>query len=286
MTISLILAWMTVLLAVVTSFKYIARISKSAKANHFFHNIHIPAGVVMVLVGLAHGLLAGNFAGTRLPDARIGTVLFSFNWGTACFLVSIMLGLSYLFRRVLKKRWMGLHRVLTVCLLVLIVVHILDVGIQLPSRIFGGQKDVAKDEENVEKEKQDSVVFSGAQLKDGVYEGSAQGYKDVIKVSVKVENGAVTDIQILEENDTPDFFAHAEGIIEDIMNEQSLDVDVVSGATYSSAGILNAVNDALESAVVDGELESNEIELPSRPSHKHGGPGEKRDSFDENSNFL
>ena len=105
MTFSLILAWMTVLLAVVTSFKYIARISKSAKANHFFHNIHIPAGIAMILVGLAHGLLAGNFAGTRLPDARIGTVLFSFNWGTACFLVSIMLGLSYLFRRVLKKRW-------------------------------------------------------------------------------------------------------------------------------------------------------------------------------------
>ena len=51
---------------------------------------------------------------------------------------------------------------------------------------------------------------------------------------------------------------------------QSLEVDTVSGATYSSAGILNAVEQALESAVVDGELQKNDTELPTDFHHGHG----------------
>ena len=51
---------------------------------------------------------------------------------------------------------------------------------------------------------------------------------------------------------------------------ESLEVDIVSGETYSSAGILNAVEQALESAVVDGELQKNDTELPTDFHHGHG----------------
>ena len=48
-------------------------------------------------------------------------------------------------------------------------------------------------------------------------------------------------------------------------------VDAVSGATYSSAGILNAVNNALEAAVIDGQLEyeapSDDRQTPEKPNH-------------------
>ena len=59
-------------------------------------------------------------------------------------------------------------------------------------------------------------------------------------------------------------------VIDSVINSQSLDVDTVYGATYSSAGIINAVKNALENAVINGELEYKEIELPAG-----GGKGRK-----------
>ena len=59
-------------------------------------------------------------------------------------------------------------------------------------------------------------------------------------------------------------------VIDSVINSQSLDVGTVSGATYSSAGIINAVKNALENAVINGELENKEIELPAG-----GGKGRK-----------
>ncbi|MGN0329284.1 MAG: FMN-binding protein [Lachnospira sp.] len=275
MTLSLILAWIAVLLGIMTSLKYIARKSKSAKLNRFFHKIHIPMGILMVIMGLLHGLLAGNAANTRLTHAYIGTLLFSFNWGTACLIVAVLLGISYLLRKVLKKNWMRVHRILTVVLLVFMVIHIADVGIRLPSQIFNKLTDKETIQDNFKEQVNSSIEFSGVQLKDGVYEGSAKGYKSTIKVSVTVENGAVTNIEILEENETPDFFKRAQGITQDIIDNQTLNVDAVSGATYSSAGIINAVNNALESAVTEGELEHNDVETY---------PDSKHENNDNNSN--
>lgn len=270
MIVSLLFAWVTVLFVIVTAFKYIARVSQSKKMNAIFHKIHIPVGILLILTGLLHGLIAGNFPDVGIADMRIGTVLFTLNWGTACFFVSVLLGISYLIRRILKKQWMMVHRVLTVGMLVLMIIHIADVVIQLPSRLLEQKSDSVDIQDMDKHESNDSVTFSGAHLNDGVYEGTAEGYKSTIKVSVTVFNGAVTDITILEENDTPEFFKRAKEIIARVIGGQSLEVDTVSGATYSSAGILNAVEQALESAVVDGELQKNDIELPTGFHHGHG----------------
>lgn len=70
MIFSLIFAWITVIFGIMTSFKYVARVSKSAKCNRFFHKIHIPVGIALVLTGLVHGLLAGNFADTKISEAQ------------------------------------------------------------------------------------------------------------------------------------------------------------------------------------------------------------------------
>ena len=109
MLISLILAWAAIFFVVLTALKYVARISKSEKWNRTFHKIHIPAGIALVILGLIHGLIAGNFADTKLADVRIGEIFFSLNWGTACFIVSVFLGISYLLRRAWKKSWMNIR---------------------------------------------------------------------------------------------------------------------------------------------------------------------------------
>lgn len=255
MTFSMIIAWITVILAFLSASQFIIRISKVRSLKKLSHKLHIPVGTLMIVTGLFHGLFAGNMADTHLSEATVGTIFFSLNWGTICFFVSLLLALSYLFRKKLKKKWMTFHRILTICLLFLICIHIADVGVQLPARLLGQNTNSIEEETQIKNGINNSVSFSGATLKDGTYKGSAEGYKDTIEVSVNVEKGIVTSIDILKENDTPKFFNRTKKIIDEILDQQSLDVDAVSGATYSSMGIINAVNDALSSSVIDGELE-------------------------------
>ena len=84
-------------------------------------------------------------------------------------------------------------------------------------------------------------------LVDGVYTGSADAFRGDVEVQVTVENQQVTDISIFSYCDTEEyFFKAAPVVIEEMKEEQSLNIDAVSGATYSSNGIIHAVANALE----------------------------------------
>ncbi|MPN24626.1 hypothetical protein SDC9_172027 [bioreactor metagenome] len=80
---------------------------------------------------------------------------------------------------------------------------------------------------------------------DGTYTGSGEGYSGVTKVSVTVEGGNITAIDVVSHADEDKFFSRALGVITKIISGQSIDVDTVSGATFSSNGIIEAVADAL-----------------------------------------
>ena len=82
---------------------------------------------------------------------------------------------------------------------------------------------------------------------DGVYNGSGSGYRGTTEVAVTVENGAITDITVTSYQDDSQFFFRAEeGVIAAILSEQSVEVDSVSGATFSSNSIKEAVASALD----------------------------------------
>ena len=88
-----------------------------------------------------------------------------------------------------------------------------------------------------------------SKYKDGTYEGSAKGYGGTISVKVTVEQDTITDIQVTSAAaETPSYYNSAVAVIDSILTEQNPDVDVVSGATYSSNGIKNAVKAALAKA--------------------------------------
>ncbi|MBO4830976.1 MAG: 4Fe-4S binding protein [Oscillospiraceae bacterium] len=81
---------------------------------------------------------------------------------------------------------------------------------------------------------------------DGVYTGAGTGFRGTTQVEVTVENGMIADITVLSYEDDRQYFSRAqEGVIAGILYYQSLDVGTVSGATFSSNGILEAVADAL-----------------------------------------
>ncbi len=83
-------------------------------------------------------------------------------------------------------------------------------------------------------------------LADGVYTGSGRGYRGTITVEVTIENGYIAAIKIVSYIDDESYFRKASSkILDRVIEAQSVGVDTVSGATYSSNGILEAVADAL-----------------------------------------
>ena len=83
------------------------------------------------------------------------------------------------------------------------------------------------------------------ELADGVYKGSATGFSGPVTVAVTIMDKKITSIDILSSTDDEAFFNRAKAVIDRIIASQSFDVDVVSGATYSSNGIIGAVKNAL-----------------------------------------
>lgn len=99
-------------------------------------------------------------------------------------------------------------------------------------------------------------------FEDGVFEGTAGGYGGPVTVRVTVEGGSITSVEILDSSkETASFFSRALAVIEDVLRKQTWEVDTVSGATYSSRGILGAIQNALTGETVDNEP-APEQEMP------------------------
>ena len=105
---------------------------------------------------------------------------------------------------------------------------------------------MADTETETENATEDTQTVTGSfDLADGVYKGSATGYRGSVTVAVTILDKKIVSIDILSASDDEAFFNRAKGVIDRIISSQSLDVDVVSGATYSSNGIIGAVKNAL-----------------------------------------
>lgn len=83
----------------------------------------------------------------------------------------------------------------------------------------------------------------------GTYIGSAHGYSGTTTVQVTVDsNGKIAKIDIMSHGDTSSYFNRAKSVIDSVISKQSTKVDAVSGATYSTYGILSAIENALKGA--------------------------------------
>ena len=118
-------------------------------------------------------------------------------------------------------------------------------------------KDRSKDEEitklevqvtKLQQEKEKTVDIKGT-YPDGRWEGGAKGFGGMITVLVTVENGTISEIEITSaDGEDKAYLSMAEDIIPKSIEAQSADVDTVSGATFSSTGIRDAVSEALKQA--------------------------------------
>ncbi len=259
------LAWISVILAALLSVIYIFRIAmkRSSNCKKLFKNInkklrkyHKYLGAILIATGLIHGLFSSQS-------------LLSFNPGTLTWLLSVILGLNWMFRKHFKgkKGWLYYHRIVTLAFIALLVIHIISVDIQLPRLLFSPSDNNTSPSEIVIEDKTtieatDTAMasinkqYEGVELKDGVFEGEATGYNPGLKVRVEVKNNSIISIVITEHNELNSrYYSKATNKIpQDIIDSQSLNVDAVSGATKTSTGIINAVTDALSHAVISGNL--------------------------------
>ncbi|SDB23785.1 FMN-binding protein [Eubacterium oxidoreducens] len=114
------------------------------------------------------------------------------------------------------------------------------------------ENDVASYEETLQnyEEATGATSTTSTGFQDGSYTGSAQGFGGNIDVTVVINGGKIESINIdSASGEDAAYLDMAVKIIDNIIDAQSPDVDTISGATYSSNGIKNAVISALGQAM-------------------------------------
>lgn len=203
--------------------KAVTRKLSLTKANRFLFRLHKPLSVLFLLFIILHLIFVFPVLKER--------ALFLTLSGLVLFALAILITLLCHTMKQPKMR-LSWHRILSACLFVFAVIHLVVYTIDFNHY----QTDI----KNIEISEPDLSNVS-----DGVYTGSCNVGYIYAKVNVTVKNGSIENIDLVEhrnERGTP-----AEAIIPDIIDNQKIDVDAVSGATNSSKVIKKAVENALAS---------------------------------------
>lgn len=154
----------------------------------------------------------------------------------------------------MKDFWIKLVSILAMGGILLNYNHVLEARqkdeqiLELTAELAGAKARIeakAEDQQDA-----DSVLL----MQDGVYEGEAQGFGGTVKVEVSIEDGSLKDVQVVEaEGEDNAYLSMAKDIIPAILEARSAEVDLVSGATFSSTAIREATALALEKAVQSNE---------------------------------
>ena len=112
------------------------------------------------------------------------------------------------------------------------------------------EKDSADNKESSDQtDSEETSDDSDNVYKNGTFEGSGTGYGGTITVQVTLEDDTITAVSIVSApGEDSAYLSQGENVINSIISEQNTYVDTISGATFSSTGILEAVNDALSKA--------------------------------------
>ncbi len=202
--------------------KFVTRRIHNDRFDRFFLKLHKPISAAFVIITVIHLLLTFPVFRTRNLAVIVSGI-------AALIVLLLLITLCHCIKNGKEKmRW---HRILSGILLLLAVVHIVTYYID-----FGDyQRKIAEIE---------ITQIDLAQIEDGQYTGEYDAGYIYAKVSVTVKEGKITGIDILEHRN--EHGQPAESIIDSIVEEQSLSVDAVSGATNSSLVIKKACENALQ----------------------------------------
>ncbi len=120
-----------------------------------------------------------------------------------------------------------------VIVVALILVVLVALGKILPAAIESGFPGIRKS----------TAAFNVLQVRDGTYEGKASLLPVSVQLRTTVSGGRIASIDLIKHFNGQG--KPAEAIIPLVIEKQSLGIDVIAGATYSSLAILRAMEDAL-----------------------------------------
>ena len=240
---NILFAWVAIILGVFLSIIWLIKIIQKKtqkfygkdvliKINKFLRKNHIRLGYLFLISSFIHGMLSSYS-------------VISFNYGTITLIIGILLWYTFADKKHIGKAWIQKHRELTVLLIITTILHIFEVGGFVGfDRIINSIKLDLNPKINTEN------INIKDNYKDGVYEGIGYGYGPDLKVLVSIQDGVINEISIVSHNEVGEkFYKPAfDYIPKEIIDKQTYDVDVVSGSTYSSNGIIEAVEDALSKA--------------------------------------
>ena len=280
---NLVFAWICMIIAGIMSVIYFLRVMNKQKRrkwiaalNRALRQNHKSLGIILIILGLVHGIMSS--------DKAIG-----FNLGTLSWVFSILLGLSFLYRKRFKPQriWMTLHRFLTIAFVALIAVHVVNVGgFSIDDVLFSNNAyaaphtapsptlanttvyestptaTLAPTVEYSQSDAPEAIITPTASAEptatptpskyiDGTYQGVADGFRPGLTVEVEIKNDVILSVEVISHNEVRERFwgYPVANIPLWIVEAQSTDVDTVSGATYTSRGIIAAVDNALEKAL-------------------------------------
>ena len=83
----------------------------------------------------------------------------------------------------------------------------------------------------------------------GTYVGAGEGNGGTIRIEVTFSENAILSAKVVESKETPGVFQQVDpALIDKVIENQSLAVDVIAGATHSSRGVLDAIADGVRQA--------------------------------------
>ena len=159
----------------------------------------------------------------------------------------------------------GIKGVIAFIVAVAVTVVMVYSTVQIVEKHNSIAKQQAKEQAN---EQAAGSEVSTDNLKDGEYEGTATGYGGPLTVRITIKDGKLTDIKVISQTETPEYFNRAKAVIGKILSSGSVDVDSVSGATISSNAIKKAVADALRKA---GSKQKAKVSTVKKDARKANG---------------
>lgn len=227
-TFNLLTAYISLILLVVLAVIYVlGRIARKTGNkrliifNKSLRKVHTPLCYAFYAFGLIHGLLSS-------------APLLSMNIGSLCYFAALLLWLSHMLRRKLPLPFLRLHRILCALCIVMTIWHLVDCAPLILPRIIQSW----------------FVTMPQTAYRDGVYRAESTGYRAHLWVEVTIEDGRITKVEVVEhyEKGKEYYETPIREIPKEIVKKQSTDVEVISGATKTSLGIMEATRLALLNA--------------------------------------
>lgn len=137
----------------------------------------------------------------------------------------------------------GLIGAIGIVILVMAGMNIAAIGSEFYQMASGSSEVVYAQAES------DPVKTVLSQYADGSYSGTGYGFRGPITVAVQVAGGEISSVEVTDQQDDRKWFERAySAVAQEILSVQSANVDTVSGATFSSRGIIDGAAAALEQA--------------------------------------